>query len=81
MKAFAGDGEVRSMLTLLLEKCYRICSTDDGTTENKMAFLPSFISSLASILKQTQSVSDCLTAPQCFLFTFTNIIYMSYVYN
>lgn len=59
-RKFQGESEVRDMLTILLEKCFQVCTTDEETTDSKAAFLPSFLQSLASIIKETSMVSHRL---------------------
>lgn len=60
IRKFQGEQEVREMLTILLEKCFQVYTSDEETTDSKMSFLPSFLQSLANIVKHTDTVSVVL---------------------
>ena len=59
IREFQGEREVRDMLTILLEKCFHVYSSDEETSDNKMSSLPSFLQSLANIIRHADIVS-CL---------------------
>ncbi|XP_067947444.1 DNA-dependent protein kinase catalytic subunit-like [Watersipora subatra] len=70
-RKFQGEEKVRDMLVLLLEKCFQVCVTDEETSESKGAFLPSFLQSLASIIKETTMVDESVAEPLKVIFVFT----------
>ncbi|KAF6019588.1 PRKDC [Bugula neritina] len=70
-KKFQGEGEVRDMLTILLEKCIQVCTTEDETADSKAAFLPSFLQSLANIVKQIDMIDDGISESLTGIFSLT----------